>query len=591
MKLSVLALDYDGTIASDRGLDPAVRTAIADARGRHIIVLLVTGRRLDDLRRVAGDLHFVDGVVAENGAVVHFPDSGYSSVLGAAPAPAFLKELVRRGIPFVAGASVVEADASEACRLLETIRATETPLALVFNRGRVMALPQSISKATGLREALAILRLSPHGAVAIGDAENDHDLLQACEVGVAVGWGSPSLLGIADYVVKGTGPADLAPFLHRLAAGRRLPRVRTARRRVLLGHGDDGEPLEIAVSGRNVLVAGDARSGKSWVTGLLAEQLILRQYCVCVIDPEGDYRPLEALPGVTVLGGVDPLPRPRDLLRALRHPDTSVVIDLSHVPHHEKVAYIRTLLPAIAILRRRTGVPHRIVLDEAHYFLHGTTGAGMFDLDFDGYTLVTYRASQLQPELLARSEVIIVTCQSDPSEVEALHALSRAADAAAVWTATLSSLGTGEAALLPVTEEAEGRLRRVHLAPRLTPHVRHREKYVDIPVGEHRAFVFTNVNGANGDRPRTLREFVAVLERVSPDVVDGHARRGDFSRWIGDVFGDYPLAETVRSLEDRHRRDHDREAAAAIANAIRERYDLISDTSIEDNFDSNIPAS
>ncbi len=47
---------------------------------RGITVLLVTGRILDELRRVAGDLHFVDGVVAENGAVVHFPDSGHTSV-------------------------------------------------------------------------------------------------------------------------------------------------------------------------------------------------------------------------------------------------------------------------------------------------------------------------------------------------------------------------------------------------------------------------------------------------------------------------------------------------------------------------------
>jgi len=36
---------------------------------------------------------------------------------------------------------------------------------------------------TGLREALAALRLSIHNAVGIGGAENDHDLLDAWEVG------------------------------------------------------------------------------------------------------------------------------------------------------------------------------------------------------------------------------------------------------------------------------------------------------------------------------------------------------------------------------------------------------------------------
>ena len=76
MKLSVLALDYDGTTRAGDVLDAV--GAGRDRRRPHrgIIVLLVTGRILDELRRVAGDLHFVDGVVAENGAVIHFPDSG-----------------------------------------------------------------------------------------------------------------------------------------------------------------------------------------------------------------------------------------------------------------------------------------------------------------------------------------------------------------------------------------------------------------------------------------------------------------------------------------------------------------------------------
>jgi hydroxymethylpyrimidine pyrophosphatase-like HAD family hydrolase len=72
VKLTVLALDYDGTIALNDRFDRSVLDAIATARRQGIAVMLVTGRGLDDLRRVAGDLHFVDRVVAENGALVHF---------------------------------------------------------------------------------------------------------------------------------------------------------------------------------------------------------------------------------------------------------------------------------------------------------------------------------------------------------------------------------------------------------------------------------------------------------------------------------------------------------------------------------------
>ena len=98
MKFSVLALDYDGTIAIDGVLDSEVRAAIEEVRARGIITVLVTGRILSDLRRVMGDLMLFDAVVAENGAVLTFPSTGRSAALGHAPPPAFLQELARRGI-------------------------------------------------------------------------------------------------------------------------------------------------------------------------------------------------------------------------------------------------------------------------------------------------------------------------------------------------------------------------------------------------------------------------------------------------------------------------------------------------------------
>src|SRR2546427_707716 len=50
MKLAALALDYDGTIAVGGILDRSVRDAIAAARQQGIVVLLVTGRQVADLR-------------------------------------------------------------------------------------------------------------------------------------------------------------------------------------------------------------------------------------------------------------------------------------------------------------------------------------------------------------------------------------------------------------------------------------------------------------------------------------------------------------------------------------------------------------
>ena len=398
MKFSVLALDYDGTIAREGVLDPEVRAAIAEVQAQGITVVIVSGRVLSDLKHAAGDLGCVDAVIAENGAVLCFRN-GYSRLLGQPPPEIFLAELKRRGIAFSTGQCIVEADASFAQSILAVIREFELPLVLQFNRSRLMVLPQSISKATGLRAALRAFRLSAHNAIGIGDAENDHDLLMACELGVAVSWGSRALQAVAEEVLQGDGPSAVAAYIRQAARKGRLPPDRLSRRSVTVGTTVDGHAVTFPIRGYDALITGGPQCGKSWGTGLLCEQLILQGYCVWVVDPEGDYSTLESLPGVVVMGGGGSPPAPSDLARALRYPDVSVVVDLSRVPFQEKREYINSLLPMLASHRRSTGLPHSIVIDEAHYFLHEPNVFQLLDLDLGAYTLVTYRPSDLHPDL------------------------------------------------------------------------------------------------------------------------------------------------------------------------------------------------
>jgi hydroxymethylpyrimidine pyrophosphatase-like HAD family hydrolase len=573
MKLSAIALDYDGTIAVDGRLDAGVREAIGVARQSGIVVILVTGRRLNDLRQVAGDLSCFDVVVGENGAVLEFPATARHAVVGHRPSQAFLQELERRQIPFVAGESVIEADAQWAAPILDAIRSLEQPLILAFNRGRLMVLPQAIAKSTGLRQALRALRISIHNTVGIGDAENDHDLLDACEVGVAVEWGSAALRAVADEIVEGTGPGAVAKYIRRVSGQTRLSTGQMGRRRLQLGHQHDGGEVSLAVRGRTILVAGEPGTGKSRLAGLVCEQSILQGYCVCVIDPEGDYRTLESLPGVIVLGGDDPPPHARDLLRALRYPDVSVVIDLSKMSYREKREYVQTLLPLLMTMRRQTGLPHKILLDEAHYFLGGKDVSELIDLELSGYIFVTYRVSALPAPLRAMDDVVVmVTRENDPEEAHALLAMCRPQPCASLSPSVFRNLQTTEAALLPGAAEAHGQVRRFQLAPRLTTHVRHRTKYLDMPVAESQAFVFTT-DGRPAARARTLREFVGLLIAEPAERVSEHLRHHDFSRWLEGVFRDRSLAAHIHRLEGNLPRDAARDIAEAIAQAIRARYE------------------
>jgi len=576
MKLAALALDYDGTIAVDGTLSPLVRQAISDVRQAGIAVILVTGRQLSDLRRVAGDLACFDVVVAENGAVLEFPSSGRHVQLSHAPAAQVVDGLKQRGVKIRPGESVIEADAGAAPTILEVIRSLEQPLTLAFNRNRLMVLPQAVAKSTGLRQALFALRLSIHNTVGIGDAENDHDLLDACEVGVAVAWGSAALRAIADEVIQGKGPDAVAEYIRRLSKQSKLTAAQMGRRKLLIGYRHDGTPVNLAVRGRTVIIAGEPGTGKSWLAGLLCEQLILQGYCLCIIDPEGDYRALEALPNVVLLGGDDPVPHARELVRALRHPDVSVVVDLSKLPHEEKRRYVEHMLPILAALRRRTGLPHKILVDEAHYFVGGPHGTTAIDSELAGYILVTYRISSFDRSLYSsRDVVVIVTRESDPIEANTLQALCSSCTLNPISPETFD-LAMNEAALLPGADEACGEVFRFRVAPRLTAHVRHQTKYLDMPVTDNHAFVFWTGDGP-GPRAATLKTFTGLLLALPTEAIGGHLRRHDFSRWINDVFRDGTLATRLYALENRLSTDKPHAVAESIAQAIQARYETARD--------------
>ncbi len=563
-------LDFDGTIAQDGVLHPDVRKAIAEVRSTGVVVVLATGRILSELRQLVGDLRFVDAIVAENGAVVAYPESGQSFVLGEPVSQELAAEIRARGVPIEAGQSVIEAEALHAPQILAAIQKLELPQILAFNRGRLMVLPTGVNKSSGLREVMRTLRLSPHNAIGIGDAENDHDLIETCEIGVAVAWGSEALKKHADEVLDGNGPAAVAKFIRDCARQPQLAPARIGRRRVLLGEDEAGAPVSLAVRGRNVLVVGDPKSGKSWVAGLLCEQLILQRYSICVIDPEGDYAGLEALPGVVVLGGRQDGPTPRELRTALRYPDVNVILDLSQLPHARKWSYIRGLLPGLAEMRQQDGVPHRIVLDEAHYVLNDERATRLIDTEMGGYTLVTYQPSRLHPQVLAASEAIIATRLTDAREQAALDLTFSHTDEG---VCRLAELELGQAAILPRAAES-GILHRVRLTPRLTPHIRHRHKYLDVPVAGDRAFIFLRKGKPEGPHACSLRDFITAIASAAPEDIGTHLQRGDFSRWISQVFGDDVLAADLQAIEEQWRIGLTADIHGAIISAVERRYKL-----------------
>jgi hypothetical protein len=208
-------------------------------------------------------------------------------------------------------------------------------------------------------------------------------------------------------------------------------------------------------------------------------------------------------------------------------------------------------------------------VDEAHQFLSRPGAAALVDAELGGYVWVTYRVSQLDRAVCAEDAVRIVTRESEPAEIEALSQLC----GAPLDPAVLRGFEQDEAALLPGPDEAPGRLVRFRMAPRVTPHVRHRQKYFDMPVGEPQAFVFSG-GGTPGPRVRSFEEMAGSLATESAARLHAHCERHDFSRWVRDVFRDGLLAARLHEIEGRVYDQDPRGVADALAQAIRARYEF-----------------
>jgi hypothetical protein len=223
LRWTVLASDYDGTLATQGRVTPQALEALADYRAAGGQVVLITGRRLPELDDVFPEYAmYTDRVVVENGGVLLDPQAPPARTL-AARLPADTDDVLR-------------AHGLHDCELGEVIvstwRADETavraaaaalherwPCQVVPNKDRVMVLPAGVDKASGLAAAAASLGVPLTSVVGIGDAENDAPLLTAAGLAVAVANSVETLMAQADRVTHGRSSAGVVETIRELLRG------------------------------------------------------------------------------------------------------------------------------------------------------------------------------------------------------------------------------------------------------------------------------------------------------------------------------------------------------------------------------------
>jgi Cof subfamily protein (haloacid dehalogenase superfamily) len=254
----LVALDVDGTIVNgDNELSDAVREAVVAIRDAGIETVISTGRAISGVMDTAGKLGFTEGIaVASNGAVVFTYDpvdvihsvtfdasAAVRRVLEQVPDAIVAVEQVGTGFrvnrPFpeteFAGQFVID----DVERLIAdpvtrvVIRSTEhTPAeftAIVHDLGLegtnyfigysawLDLAPEGVSKASGLDVVCERLGIEPADVLAVGDGNNDLEMLQWAGRGVAMGQSPDALKDVADFVtgtVEDDGLAtELATYL------------------------------------------------------------------------------------------------------------------------------------------------------------------------------------------------------------------------------------------------------------------------------------------------------------------------------------------------------------------------------------------
>lgn len=566
MHYFALACDFDQTLAEMGVVSKNTLAALERllASGRKVV--LVTGRRLDDLQRIFPQLSLFERVVAENGAVLFRPQTGETKLLAEAPPQVFIDALHQRGVsPFSTGLVIVASEQPEDAKILAVIRELGLELQVIYNKGAVMVLPSGANKGTGLLAALSEMCISHHNVVAIGDAENDHALLNTCECGIAVSNAIQTLRERADFTSSAPDGKGVQEIIDRLLLDDlRGVQNRLMRQPILLGTAAEGTKVSIDSCDASFVIAGPSSSGKSTVMIGLLERLTQSDFQVCLVDPEGDYSHLE---NIVTLGSSERAPSITEIFQILQNPKSSLIVNLLGLPLADRPLFFAALFPKLQELRAKTGRPHWIILDEAHHLLPRERGQaiGVIPQQLTGLILITVHVESVL-EAALKSMTGIIAVGASPEDT-----IRQFSNAVGVPPPVYSPLPTRPGDVFVWLLNGPHGPVAVRVQPATSEIRRHRRKYAEGKLGPDRSFFFKGPAGKLNLRAHNLNMFIQIAEGVDEETWLHHLRRGDYSQWMREAIKDNALADEVREIE-KDGKDSPQKTRTAVIEAVNRRY-------------------
>ena len=257
----LVALDVDGTIVDGANeLSPAVHASVLALRDAGVEVVISTGRAVPGVLDTTAKLGFTEGyAIASNGAVVFRYDETAAETVDVLHTVTFdASDAVRRVLELVPDAIVAVEElgvgfrvnrpfpddevtgqfavedvdsliaepvtrvvirstdhtAEEFSAIVDDLGLTGTNYFIGYSAWLDLA-PEGVSKASGLQYVVDRLGVDVADVLAVGDGNNDVEMLQWAGRGVAMGHAPDSLTSVADAVTGSIDEDGLATELNR----------------------------------------------------------------------------------------------------------------------------------------------------------------------------------------------------------------------------------------------------------------------------------------------------------------------------------------------------------------------------------------
>lgn len=543
MRYHALVTDFDGTLAEHGQVSQETVEHLQKVQESGRRLIMATGRRLEPLLAICPWIDLFQWVIAENGALLYSPETGEETLLAVPPPVELVIRMQQAGVePVESGRIIVATWQPHHHVALQVIRELGLDWQIIFNKDAVMLLPSGCNKATGLHAALQELGLSPLNLVAVGDAENDEAMLRIAGVSVAVKNAVPAVHSICDIVTpsaRGEGVNELC----RMILEDDLAHLRTRPERCLsLGWKRDNEPLLVPLYGDSILVTGEPAGGKSKLaTSFLQQAQLLGAQC-CIVDPEGDYCGLK---NSVTIGTVERAPAIEEVIELLDNSTVHCVVCFFAVEKKERPHYFNKLFRALSELRSRTGLPHWIIIDEAHYMAPASwQPAEEWNQDeLKSFMFVTAYPDRISQAVLQSAEWIVSVSET-PGQL-----LSTCCERLGVPAPTIPAMeGDGTKEALAWRQGASSAV-WFHREVVESEAKRHRKSLMDGEMDDTLQFVFRGADRKLNLKAKNLREFMRLAEGLDDDTWHFHLREHHYSQWFREVVKDQELADVAEEIE------------------------------------------